>query len=920
MSSANPCQLSLAAVLALCLTSLVAPVWAQTLPEAPSAQLNVMEVRYTGNAPVSPSQLPTVVTELSDSPYSEYRVRTAVERLYDTGRYAQVRIFRHDAPGGVVLEIELTAKLRVGQVLFEGADAVGGRELRRRARTREDGEFAENIVGRDRLGLIALYKEHGYFQASVGVQFTTAGPERDVTFLIDEGGRTLVKAVRVEGAEAISDEDIRRRLPIQTGDPYSARALSRGLDDLRELYAERGYLSMESSPPVLSPNAEDNTVDVTLEVYEGARVRVEFSGNVEYDDGTLMRVAGLERVNDFALQAARDNLMDFLGRRGHLNAVVDSPTQTERGDDVVVAFHVVEGPRYHIDNVRFRAVQALTPEELYEQVRTRERGGLRWIPLVGRLANAGRYDPDVFEEDTRVLELHYQRLGYRQAHVGGGPVIEADGERLTVEFDVIEGPRSMVSEVDVRGADALGSEVVLSRVRLNPGDPRDRLREIAGERSIRELYAARGRPYTEVRTAFNKDTGVLTYEVVEGPPVTIGRILIQFENANPKTRPYVVRRELLIDEGDLYSGLLLERSRRRLFRLGFFSRVSIRTPGFDEGEETVDVNVVLRERSAGSLNVRGGFSPSEGVRGTLEVLQRNWNGTGRRLGGQVRFGTLGNRYEATFVEPWTFDTPTRTTLRGFRDNLEEQDDTLTTGGLINFSQSVYTHNRVSLQYRYQEFAVTGGDSGVKIEDLGIQPTLSAVGAAFLRDTRDNLFAPTKGWYNEVRFEVAGGAVGAKTRFTRLTTDSRYFRRPVGDIVFASQLRLGVSSRRADLSPISSTERFRLGGSTSVRGYPERSLGKADLFGHFRGDLLFQGNAELRIPIRGVVGMAYFLDVGNLWTEYGDIFDDPPKVAIGGGLRVQTPIGPARVDVGVPLSRLRDLDQDPRLWVALGNSF
>ena len=67
-------------------------------------------------------------------------------------------------------------------------------------------------------------------------------------------------------------------------------------------------------------------------------------------------------------------------------------------------------------------------------------------------------------------------------------------------------------------------------------------------------------------------------------------------------------------------------------------------------------------------------------------------------------------------------------------------------------------------------------------------------------------------------------------------------------------------------------------------------------------------------------MAYFLDIGNLWTSYGDIFDDAPKVAIGGGLRVKTPIGPARIDVGAPLSRLRDIPQDPRIWVALGNAF
>lgn len=880
----------------------------------------MIDVRFTGDIQVSPAELPTVVSELPDSPYSEYRVRTAVERLYDTGRYAQVRVFRQDVPGGVALIIELTAKLRVRNLVFQGADSIGDRELRRRARTTADGEFAASTVERDRLALIELYREHGHFQADLMSRIEGEGPERDVTFVIDEGAQALVGAVRIRGAKAVAEEELRPDLPIRTGDPYSTRSLTRALGELRDMYARRGYLSMESFAPETPYDAEENVVNVTIPVSEGPRVRIEFAGHDRHDADSLAKAAALVRVNDFALQSARDNLLDYLGRRGYLNATVDDPTLTRRGDDLVVGFHIQEGARYHIDEVRFDSVEALRPEELHGQVRTRKRGKLRWVPLLGLLSDEGRFDPDIFEEDRRVLELHYQRLGYRQARVDGGPVIEDDGERLAVAFDISEGPRSVVSAVEFVGAETVATEALLLRVALRPGDPRDRLRELAGERGIRELYAARGHPYSQVTTEFDADTGVLTYEVVEGPPVTIGRVLIQFENANPKTRPYVVRRELLVDEGDPYNGLLLDRSRRRLFRLGFFSRVSIRTPGFDEGAETVDVNVVLRERSAGSVNVRGGFSPSEGVRGTVELLQRNWNGAGRHLGGKVRLGTLGNRYEATFVEPWTFNTPTRTTLRIFRDNLEEQDDTLTTGALINLSQSIFTHNRVSVQYRYQEFAIAGGSGDVKIEDLGIRPTLSAVGAAFLRDTRDDLFAPGKGWYNEIRLEVAGGPVGAKTRFTRVTADSRYFARPVGDMVFASQLRLGVSSRRADLSPISSTERFRLGGSTTVRGYPERSFGAADIFGNFRGDLLFQGNAELRIPIKGVVGMAYFVDIGNLWTEYGAIFDDPPKIAVGGGLRVRTPIGPARIDVGAPLSRLRDLPQDPRIWVALGNAF
>ncbi len=209
----------------------------------------MIDVRFTGDIQVSPAELPTVVSELPDSPYSEYRVRTAVERLYDTGRYAQVRVFRQDVPGGVALIIELTAKLRVRNLVFQGADSIGDRELRRRARTTADGEFAASTVERDRLALIELYREHGHFQADLMSRIEGEGPERDVTFVIDEGAQALVGAVRIRGAKAVAEEELRPDPPIRTGDPYSTRSLTRALGELRDMYARRGYLSMESFAP-----------------------------------------------------------------------------------------------------------------------------------------------------------------------------------------------------------------------------------------------------------------------------------------------------------------------------------------------------------------------------------------------------------------------------------------------------------------------------------------------------------------------------------------------------------------------------------------------------------------------------------------------------------------------------------------------
>jgi len=167
--------------------------------------------------------------------------------------------------------------------------------------------------------------------------------------------------------------------------------------------------------------------------------------------------------------------------------------------------------------------------------------------------------------------------------------------------------------------------------------------------------------------------------------------------------------------------------------------------------------------------------------------------------------------------------------------------------------------------------------------------------------------------------VAGGVLGGESEFLKTFSDMRVYR-PLGGAVWATQVRLGYSSRLGSEKEVSSTERFRLGGSTTVRGYPERSFGEKDAYGNYRGNILFLANSELRIPVYRALGAGLFVDSGNLWNRFEDVERQAPRVSVGAGIRVATPLGPARLDVAYPLNRLRDLPQQPRYWIALGNVF
>ena len=364
---------------------------------------------------------------------------------------------------------------------------------------------------------------------------------------------------------------------------------------------------------------------------------------------------------------------------------------------------------------------------------------------------------------------------------------------------------------------------------------------------------------------------------------------------------------------------LLAESRRRLSTTGLFTEVKIKAPDrYVENTEIIDVDVSVAVRKPGAISVSGGYISSEGIRGTLGLAHNNLFKRNMKISGKVSRGTRGNLYEITLIEPWfrlapldKLIGPTIGTFRLFNDNLEEYEDIRAQGGTANLAKRLGQFSNLALQYKSQD--LRDRDDPPKI-----QTTVSSLGIEFHRDSRDHFLNPKNGWFNEVAIEYAGGFLRGKTSFFKFTTDHRYYWQFWREAVLASAIRLGYEKglRGNRDREIISFERFYAGGSNTVRGYPERGLGPEDDFGNHRGDVLFVLNTELRVPIYRFIGGALFLDTGNVWDKFSDIQDILPRVAIGPGLRLDTPLGPARVDMGVPLMR----EFKPIFYLQLGQAF
>ena len=303
----------------------------------------------------------------------------------------------------------------------------------------------------------------------------------------------------------------------------------------------------------------------------------------------------------------------------------------------------------------------------------------------------------------------------------------------------------------------------------------------------------------------------------------------------------------------------------------------------------------MEKQESRTYSIGGGYSLAEGPRLTGELADSNFL-LKRNIQGRLRAGIgwrneLGYLLNATLTKPWLIGR-TRGSLQLSARKLEIDDYVRALQGSFILSRRLSQSNYVDLRYSYRDLSEpvllpvqAGQGAALPAESDPFQTTVSSLRFSWTYDSRVRYLNPTDGVYNALTLEYAGGFLQGETGFVKTTTDTRYYQKLVGGLVLATALRVGVttglrSNRRAELI---SFERFWAGGSTTVRGYAERSLGPEDRTGIYRGDVQFIFNTELRFPIYSALRGAVFLDTGNVWGSLADVNASvrlPSSVGIG----------------------------------------
>jgi outer membrane protein insertion porin family len=749
-----------------------------------------------------------------------------------------------------------------------------------------------------------------------------------------------ITRVDITGNVRVEEDAIRVHLQSQPNTAFDQDALDK---DIRAIYA-MGFFDQVTVETV----AEGKGIVLTFKVHERPLVRavtIEGAENVKTEEvEQALRIRAHTILIPDRLRQGVEAAKKLYGEKGYLDAEITYTTSPVGENEVDIAYTVKEGELVRIGDIEFEGNEAFSGRELRGIMQTKE----EWI--LSFVTGAGNLNKDVLKADIERLTAWYYDHGYVTVKIDE-PRVDRDEGALKVVIKITEGEQFTVGKVDVHGKDVPTTTGDLTApLATKTGETfeastlRDDIQALTDRMSEDGFAFAKIEPETIVDP--EKKTVDVTFQVERGSPVSVERIEV---TGNTKTRDNVVRREMRLQEGELFSGTRLRKSREALQRLGFFQEVNITTRKA-AAEDKMHVVVDVKEAQTGAFSAGAGFSSADNLLFNVRIQENNLFGRGQRLLLNADVGSIRRNIIISFTEPYFNGTPLTVGLDAFSWRLRFDNFTREgTGGSVSFSYPVTAWGydalwgfpldevRVGADYRFENAEINDLDffatKSIRVEEGS--SIISSVTPKISRNTLNHAFDPTAGSYQEVSVEVAG--LGGEQFFKSEARGRWYytFLKPKwwGDLTYGLGVNLaygfGDGGVTGDELPL--FERYFPGGINTIRGFESRTLGprecRRNRFGvcissnPIGGSTQFILNNEVIFPLVPAIGLkgVLFVDAGNAYTAEEIFSWDETRAAVGAGARWLSPLGPLRVELGLPL-RDKPRDEKSILLFSFGGPF
>jgi outer membrane protein insertion porin family len=945
----------------------------------------VSSIRIAGDPRLDTDALRPLVVQGENQPYSDQKIQESMAALKKAGSFTKVSVEVTPEPAGLRVTFILEPAFYVGILRFPGAiKHFTYTRLLQVVNIPDEEVYDKASIPGAQAELISFLHDNGYFQAQVQPETQLDDQHRlaNIIFHVQLGPQAKIGEIDVKGASAAEDRRLLHsmqsflatisRSSLKPGKTYSPARVKAGVGRLRKYLAKHNYLAAKVEVAPADYHPETNRADLTINVQEGPLVLVKTSGArlsfLPFLEGRqkrkLLPVYTEGTVDRDLVSEGRRNLIDYFQRKGYFDVQVTTSFKREP-DRILIGYEINKGRKYKVSRISFRGNQHLSEPALSQYLTVQK----------AHFLSHGKYSPKLMEESVKNIEGAYHDAGFEDVSVT--PQVVTHPPNIGLTFGIAEGAQTTVNSVKIEGNKSIAQADLTPKGKLHvrPGGPFSPGAMAQDRSRILATYLDRGYLNAEVNANIERQKDDphkvdVTFNIEEHQKVTVSQVVVlgdQHTKEELITHVANIGPEIPLSQGRMLEG------ESALYDLGVFDWSSIgpRRPITTQDEEEALIKV--HEAKRNSITYGFGF----------EVTHR---------GGNVPSGTvaipglptvgLGNAKivpsEKTFASPRGSIEYTRSNLRGRAETgtislLAEQLDqrallsysiphfrgsqwsSLLTGsverttvnplftarladGALQFERFVDKKKTTQVQLRYEFNKTDLTDlvfpQLVLPQDRSVH--LSTLSGSLIRDTRDKPLDAHRGVYETLDLGITPKAFGSSDNFAKLVGQYAFYK-PLGPVVWANSVRLGLASPFAG-SVVPTSQRFVAGGGSTLRGFPLNGAGPQRLVtvcGNpsdsstcsqisvpVGGNQLFILNSEIRAPLPIIhnLGVVFFYDGGNVYRNinFHQFMDDYTNT-VGIGLRYDTPVGPVRIDVGHNLNPVPGVSST-QYFITLGQAF
>ena len=734
-----------------------------------------------------------------------------------------------------------------------------------------------------------------------------------------------IRDIVIEGLERIEPGTVFTYIPVKVGDVFTA---TDSAAVIRELYKTELF-----SDVVL--RLEDSVLIVDVKERPGI-ASLDIIGNKDIPDEQLIEsltdigIAPGRVLNRSVLDRLENELLQQYFARGKYNVQIKTQTNELARNRVDIKIQIAEGKAAKIKEVN------IVGNTIYKEKKLKKKFESGNKPFWKIWSDADKYSKQRLSADLETLRSEYLNTGYLNFSVDSTQVsITPDKKDIFVTININEGDQYTLANVSLAGSFDVPEQELKDLLAIKVGDIFSRSQIVASSSRISTRLGADGYAFARVNPVPKVDeetkTVDLTFFIDPGKKVYVRRVNIL---GNQYSRDEVFRRELRQMEGGWYSQGGIESSRQRIQRLAFVENVDIETVRLPGEDDFVDINITVTERLAGSFSIGAGFSDSQGPVVTTSVSQDNFLGTGKQVSFRINTSAVNTVYDFSYSDPYyTIDGVSR----GFgfsyiATDAEEADisdfDSDQFSIRANYGVPLTEVDRISVigDIRTTQITTssTSSDEVVSfLDDNGNDFVNLNLTGIYTHDSRNRRTFGTKGFYQRARFE-----------FSVPSSDLEYYKAshehiwlyPINDtFTFSTRSEIGYGDSFGSTTDLPFFEKFRAGGSDSVRGFRDNTLGPQDSQDDaFGGNFVTTAGVEIYFPIPSLVEasrfrLGVFADIGNVFAEYDDFETSELRGSAGLEINLITGLGGITLSFASPFNDDEDDETEP-FQFELGTSF